>query len=126
MASQVLVLSALPKVWILDLDGVVLRHNAYLDGDDELLAGITAFWAQIGSNDVVVVMTSRHVDERARTLGFLAGHGLRVDHSLFGLPTGERVLINDDKPSGLRTAHAVDLTRNEGLLDLKIDIDQRL
>ena len=33
-----MVLSTLPKTWILDLDGTVVKHNGYkLDGKDTLL-----------------------------------------------------------------------------------------
>ena len=35
---------------------------------------------------------------------------------LTGMPTGERILINDIKPSGLRTALAINVKRDEGLL----------
>lgn len=126
MTAIELTLSGLPKVWIVDLDGVVLRHNAYLDGDDEVLDGAARFWEQITSDDAVVVMTGRSESERSRTLGLLADLGLRVDHAMFGLPRGERVLINDNKPSGLPTAHAVNLPRDKGLRDVRIDIDQTL
>jgi hypothetical protein len=126
MTAFPLILSGLPKVWIVDLDGVVFRHNAYLGGNDEVLDGATRFWEQITSDDIVVVMTGRSESERSRTLGLLADLGLRVDHALFGLPKGERVVINDTKPSGLRTAYAVNLPRDEGLRDARIYLDQSL
>ena len=121
-----LTLSGLPKVWIVDLDGVVFRHNGYLKGDDEVLDGAARFWAQIAADDVVVVMTGRSESERPRTLALLADLGLRVDHAMFGLPKGERVVINDNKPSGLPTAHAVNLLRDKGLADVRIIIDESL
>lgn len=126
MTVSSLNLSPLPKVWIVDLDGVVFRHNGYLDGDDDVLDGAARFWEQIAPDDVVVVMTGRAESERPRTLRLLADLGLRVDHALFGLPTGERVVINDDKPSGLPTAYAVNLPRDRGLGDVRINIDQTL
>ena len=126
MTTSSLNLSPLPKVWIVDLDGVVFRHNGYLDGDDEVLDGAARFWEQIAPDDIVVVMTGRAESERSRTLGLLADVGLRVDHALFGLPKGERVVINDDKPSGLPTAYAVNLPRDRGLGDVRINIDETL
>jgi hypothetical protein len=126
MTAFALTLSGLPKIWIVDLDGVVFRHNAYLDGDDEVLDGAARFWEQIASDDVVVVMTGRAESERPRTLGLLADLGLRVDHAMFGMPKGERVVINDNKPSGLLTAHAVNLPRDKGLGELRINIDETL
>ncbi|MEU1887246.1 hypothetical protein [Micromonospora sp. WMMD987] len=121
-----LTLSELPKVWIVDLDGVVFRHNAYLGGEDEVLDGAVGFWAQIAPDDVVVVMTGRPESERVRTLDLLARLGLRVDRAMFGLPLGERVVVNDAKPSGLPTAHAVNLPRDRGLGGLRVDIDPAL
>jgi len=34
---------------------------------------------------------------------------------IFGLPQGERILINDMKPSGLITAYAINKNRDEAL-----------
>ena len=35
-----LVMSTLPKTWILDLDGTLVKHNGYkMDGEDSLLKG---------------------------------------------------------------------------------------
>ena len=45
---------------------------------------------------------------------------------LFNLPTGERILINDMKPSGLDTAIGINLERDIGLENLKIDLDNDL
>ena len=126
MTAFALTLSALPKVWIVDLDGVVFRHNAYLDGDDAILDGAVEFWEQSEPDDVVVVMTGRSESERPRTLGLLAELGLRVDHAMFGRPKGERVVINDTKPSGLPTAFSVNLARDTGLRDVRIDRDDTL
>lgn len=126
MTRRTLTVSALPTVWIIDLDGVVFRHNAYLAGNDEVLGGAAQFWAQIMPADVVVVMTARAETERLRTLSLLADLGLRVDHAIFGLPAGERVVINDTKPSGLHAARAVNLPRDEGLAELLVHVDETL
>jgi hypothetical protein len=34
---------------------------------------------------------------------------------LFDLPTGERLLINDKKPDGTKTAYSININRNEGI-----------
>ena len=46
---------------------------------------------------------------------FLKTHGLRYDYLLCDMPMGERILVNDDKPSGLKTAYAVSKKRDEPL-----------
>jgi len=119
-------LTALPKTWVIDLDGVVLRHNAYLYGREEVLPGVWEFWDQVRPQDVVVVMTARMESERESTLRTLRLHGLRVDYALFGMPVGERVIINDIKPSGLVTAIAVNVPRDAGLGSLRVQIDEAL
>lgn len=118
------VVSALPHTWLIDVDGTMLRHNGHKMGGDALLPGVLAFWDQIAPHDCVVLLSARTVDEMADTLAFLDHHGLRYDHVLFGLPKGERVLINDNKPGGLETALAINLPRDAGLASLKICIDQ--
>ncbi len=64
--------------------------------------------------------------EKPATLAFLRAHGLRFDHAIFNLPTGERVLINDAKPSGLATALAVNVPRDAGLSAMEICVNDAL
>lgn len=111
-----LFLSGLAHTWILDLDGTLVKHNGYkLDGEDSLLPGAEEFLAQIGQQDMVVILTSRGEDMREMTEVFLRKHHIRYDAILFNVPYGERILINDDKPSGLRMAIAVGKERDAGL-----------
>ena len=44
---------------------------------------------------------------------FLQKQGIRYDHIIYEAPYGERILLNDDKPSGLKMAYAVCTERNE-------------
>lgn len=120
-------LSPLPKTWFIDVDGVIFRHNSHLEPEgDQLLPGVREFWAGLGERDVVVVVSAREEHERAATLAALDRHGLRYDAALFGLPTGERIVINDAKPSGLVTAHAVCPARDAGLAGVAATIDLAL
>lgn len=127
MASPVtLALSGMPRTWLIDLDGTVLRHNGHIDGNEQVLPGVHAFWAQIAAHDMVVVVTAREETRRAATLAVLDAAGLRYDHALFGVPYGERIVINDRKPSGLNTAVAVNVPRNGGLGHVRIVTDPTL
>lgn len=48
MAEKEIMVSSLPKTWILDLDGTIVKHNGYkIDGKDTLLQGAKQFF-QIG------------------------------------------------------------------------------
>jgi hypothetical protein len=118
-----LVLSPLGHTWFLDLDGTLVKHNGHLtEGRDTLLAGADALIEQIPSGDLVVIVTSRTEAHRDATVRFLADHGIRYDHIIFGAPFGERIVVNDAKPSGLRTAVSVSLNRDQGpQLTVKVD-----
>lgn len=110
-----LVLSPLGHTWFLDLDGTLVKHNGHLtDGQDSLLPGADALLAQIPDDDLVVIVTSRTEGYRQATEQFLADRGIRYDQIIFGAPFGERIVVNDAKPSGLRTAVSVSVTRDQG------------
>lgn len=120
-------LSPLGHTWILDLDGTLVKHNGYkLDGEDTFLEGAEAFLASIPPKDMVVILTSRTEDVRDRTESFLREHSVRYDAIIYNAPYGERVLVNDDKPSGLRMSHAVACQRDEGFTGFKYRIDETL
>ncbi|SDG49244.1 hypothetical protein [Roseospirillum parvum] len=125
-AATTLTLSRLPKTWLIDVDGVCLAHNGHLRADERLLPGVREFWAGLGADDMVILLSAREESWRAPTLALFADLGLRVDQALFGLPVGERILINDKKPGGLLTAHAVNLARDAGLESVRIDLDPTL
>lgn len=106
-------LSALRHTWILDIDGTILKHNGYkLDGHDTLLDGVKEFFDSIPKDDKIILLTARenkHIDNLKR---FLQAHNLRYDHLLSDIPVGERILVNDKKPSGLNTAYAINKDRD--------------
>jgi hypothetical protein len=119
-------LSRLKHTWLIDLDGTLLKHNAHKKNNDELLSGVIEFWEAIPSTDIIILLSARAEEERVPTLNFLATQSLRYDHTIFGLPTGERILINDEKPSGLTTAVSINIKRDIGLSNLSVNIDNTL
>jgi hydroxymethylpyrimidine pyrophosphatase-like HAD family hydrolase len=109
-------LSELPHTWFIDLDGTVLDHNAHLRGEDRLLPGVVELWNTIPKNDCIIITTGRSEQYRKSTLDLLQDSGLRYNFALFELPLGERIIINDTKPAGLKTAIAWNVERNKGFL----------
>ena len=108
-----MILSTLPKTWILDLDGTIVKHNGYkLDGKDTLLAGAKEYLDELPEEDRIVILTSREERYKEDTLKFLMESGVRYDEILFGMPMGERIVVNDRKPSGLSMAVAVNVERD--------------
>lgn len=108
-----LILSTLTKTWIFDLDGTLLKHNGYkIDGHDTLLGGIKEYLDAIPENDYILILTSRKDEYKDMTISFLQDNGIRYDQILFNIPMGERIVVNDRKPSGIDMAIAVNLDRN--------------
>ena len=115
--KDTLVLSTLPKTWIFDLDGTIVKHNGYkIDGYDTLLDGAKEYLDRIPLEDVILILTSRTDEYKEMTLEFLRGNGIRFDQILFNMPVGERIVVNDRKPSGIDMAVAVNMDRDEPVL----------
>lgn len=86
-----------------------------MHGGDVLLDGVKEFYSKIKDNDTVILLTARKDLYLEQLKDFLKTHGLRYDYLLCDMPMGERILVNDDKPSGLKTAYAVSKKRDEPL-----------
>ncbi len=122
---KTLTLSALPKTWLIDIDGTLVRHNGYLHGKDELLGGVREFFASLPKDDIVILLTARTAQDLPALREFLAQNGVHYNQILTDLPVGERILLNDTKPSGLKTAYAVNKAR-DAALTLEVVIDKNL
>ena len=116
-------LSTLGHTWILDIDGTIVKHNGYLiDGEDTFLPGAETFLKSIPSHDMIIFVTSRKEEYRLATERFLSNYGIRYDYIIFEAPYGERILVNDDKPGGLKTGIAINVARNNEVnIELQID-----
>lgn len=111
--EEKLILSTLPKTWIFDLDGTLVKHNGYkLDGEDTLLPGVKEYLASIPMEDKIIIFTSRTAEYKEETLQFLKKNHMRYDNILFDIPLGERIVINDRKPSGIDMAVALNVDRD--------------
>ena len=112
--EEKLILSTLPKTWIFDLDGTLVKHNGYkLDGKDTLLKGVEEYLSGIPKQDKIVIFTSRTEQYKEITLQFLRENDIRYDKILFDMPMGERIIVNDRKPSGIDMAVAVNIDRDD-------------
>ena len=108
-----LILSTLPKTWIFDLDGTLLKHNGYkIDGKDTLLDGAKAYIDGIPQEDKIIIFTSRTDEYKQMTLQFLNENNIRYDEILFNMLMGERIVVNDRKPSGIDMAVALNTDRD--------------
>ncbi len=121
-----LVLSSLGHTWILDLDGTIVKHNGYkLDGRDSFLPGAKEFLSSIPAKDMILFLTSRTEEVKEQTESFLRENRIRYDAILYNAPYGERILVNDRKPSGLAVSLSVNSDRDIWC-DLKVTEDPNL
>lgn len=112
--GETITLSTLPKTWIFDLDGTLLKHNGYkIDDHDTLLDGVKEYIAGIPEQDYILLLTSRTDEFRDITVSFLRDNGIRYDQIIFNIPMGERIVVNDRKPSGIDMAFAVNSDRDK-------------
>lgn len=126
MIDETLKMSPLDKTWIFDIDGTIAKHNGYkIDGEDTLLDGAAEFFANIPENDMIIFLTSRTEEYREITENFLSINNIRYNYIIFGIPYGERILINDRKPSGLNMSIALN-TERDVFCTQKIEIDKNL
>ena len=112
--EETIILSKMPHTWIFDIDGTLVKHNGYRTSEgDTLLDGVKEFLASIPEHDMIILITARPTEYRAITEKFLSENNIRYNHIIFDAPVGERILINDNKPSGLKTAYAIERTRDK-------------
>lgn len=124
--NEKLRLSPLPKTWILDLDGTLVKHNGYLlDGKDTLLPGVKEVFSQFGPEDMVLIVTSRDRRYQDVTETFLQEQHIRYNAIIYNAPYGERIVVNDSKPSGLVMARAVPVQRDQGV-SFSFEVDRDL
>lgn len=114
MGRKDITLSKLGHTWILDLDGTLLKHNGYkTDGEDSFLPEAEKFLKSLPEKDMIILLTSRTDEEKETTLKFLSDNNVRYDHIIFNAPYGERILVNDNKPSGLHMSLGICTERDE-------------
>lgn len=118
-------ISTLTHTWIIDVDGTICIHNGYKNGGDKILSGVKDFFAQIPVEDMILILTSRPSSEKENLIKFMNDNGLRYNQIIFDAPMGERILINDDKPSGLKMAYALNKKRDADF-DVKVIFDENL
>lgn len=112
--GETMILSTLPKTWIFDVDGTIVKHNGYLlDGKDTLLPGVKEYFSSIPKEDVIIILTSRTEEYREDTEAFLQNNEIRYDQIFFNMPYGERIVVNDRKPSGINMSVAINIKRDQ-------------
>lgn len=114
------------KTIFCDIDGTLLKHwgdiHENLNKTEILESVIEKLKEWDRKNYKLILTTGRQESTRQRTEQQLLEMGIFYDKLIMGLPNGDRILINDRKPSGSRnTAYAINLVRNDGLQHVDIE-----
>jgi hypothetical protein len=92
------------------------RAEKPLGEKDHILPGTKEFFDKaVKQDDFVVITTARDEGYRERIIRFMRANKLKCDMVLCGLPSGPRILINDKKPDGTKTAYSLNLRRDRGI-----------
>ena len=115
------------KTIFLDIDGCIFKHKGNLSNQileiTELLPGVTEKINEWNAEDhKIILVTGRKESMRKFTEEQLLKHGIFYDQLIMGITGGERVLINDTKPTKklIPTAVAITVERNKGLKSIII------
>ena len=117
-----------PRAWFIDLDGTLLRQNdrwpeiVIEHPKEALLPGVLKKLAEIHMRgDYIVITTARPEPYRGITEWQLRTAGIMYHCLLMGLPTGQRILVNDRKvEEKTDMAIAINLNRDEGMEGVEI------
>lgn len=115
-----------PKTIFCDIDGTLLHHFGNvadnISKDPVILNSVLetiAEWEKL--NYKIILITGRKESTRKQTELQLANAGIYYDSLIMGITNGDRVIINDKKPNGIKnTTFAVNLVRNKGLSNCNI------
>lgn len=124
------------RTFFIDIDGTIVKHlsNDELDKiiydistnqkhessfKEILLPGVLEFWNSINDNDKIIITTARKESHRKLTEKIFFDNGLRFDMMIMDLPSGKRILINDSPLSFCKKAIAINVIRDNGLLNMK-------
>ena len=115
-----------PKTIFCDIDGTLVKHqipaiNAVPNKKLEILPGTIEKLSEWDAKGyIIVLVTGRRESMRKNTEKQLSEAGIIYDQLVMGIGGGSRVLINDDKPNGTKTASAYSISRNNGIADIII------
>tara|TARA_Y100001933_G_C18603133_1_gene398860 strand:+ start:67 stop:477 length:411 start_codon:yes stop_codon:yes gene_type:complete len=110
-------ISNLIHTWFIDLDGTIFKHNAYKENQFDVVvnSNVQKFFDQIPKEDFLIFTTSRS-SSLSRLCEESLSQKVKIKQKFFiiyDLPHGERILLNDSKPSGLITSLAINFERDQ-------------
>ena len=113
------------KTVFIDIDGTIFKHYGNLNmmvlQEPELIRGTVEKFLEWRKKEYYIDLTTARLEGmRQITQKQLTDAGLFYDQMIMGLPPGARILINDEKPDGTKTATSFCIKRDSGIRDINI------
>lgn len=113
------------KTLFIDIDGTILRHQGTFSEismkEANLLPDARERLNEWCSKEYKIILTTGRRESMRKTTELqLDRLGVPYDQLVMGLSKGNRIVINDRRPSGDDTAFAININRDYGLGDIEI------
>lgn len=116
------------KTIFCDIDGTLFKHPGSIHKIStqicpEILPNILnsiELWDKLGYK--IILTTGRRESQRKKTELELNKLGVIYDQLIMGIGNGDRILINDKKPNGIKnTCYALNVVRNKGITNYNFE-----
>jgi hydroxymethylpyrimidine pyrophosphatase-like HAD family hydrolase len=116
-----------PKTIFCDIDGTLLFHKGDIVKNileqpiilPNVIESIKQ-WEKL--NYKIILTTGRKECTREQTEQQLSKVGIIYDYLIMGITNGDRIIINDKKPNGIKnTCYAINLVRNKGFENINLE-----
>jgi len=116
-----------PKTIFCDIDGTILFHKGDIvknvQEEPIILPNVIESikqWERL--NYKIILTTGRKECTRKQTEQQLSNLGIVYDLLIMGITNGDRIIINDKKPNGVKnTCYAINLVRNKGMENINLE-----
>lgn len=116
------------KTYVVDIDGTIFKHLMDLSTiledaqyeDTQALPGVREVFDRWKNESAfIILLTARPESMREITEKQVSKANLFFDQLVMGVGNGPRYIINDVKPNGMITAHAISVERNKGFAHIE-------
>ena len=113
------------KTLFIDIDGTLFKHKGTFSNiamsESTLLPDAREKMNEWCSKEYKIILTTaRRESLREKTEQDLSRLGIPYDNLIMGISKGQRIIINDKRPTGEETAFAINVERDEGLGEVNI------
>jgi hypothetical protein len=102
-------------VIFLDVDGTLVIHNYDPENKADVFIYSTLEFLDLHRDKLLVLTTSRKEEHVLPVVDTMSCMGFKVDRIIHSLPTGKRIIVNDNKPNFPKKAVELPILRDVGV-----------